>query len=183
MIAFLKKLLLVAQTETQGLHAESFFLLTERSLARPDADSSEHLRRAGFAVAPGVTVEGLPRITGKRPLASALTLETGVSVGYGAVLDLEEKITIGQGAVLGPFVTILTSTHELGPREHRAGAVTRAPVHIGPGALLGARVLVLPGVTIGANAEVRPGSVVNRDVAPGAVVEGVPAVHIQANRP
>ncbi len=181
-MAWFSKLLSVWSEETQGLHEEKMILLAARKLPRPDADSSALLRRAGFAVGPGATVEGLPRLTGRRPLSSALQIGANATIGFGAVFDLEERITIEQGAILGPFVTILTSSHELGPREHRAGALVRAAVRIGAGATLGPRVLVLPGVTIGAGAEVRAGSVVNRDVAEGSVVEGVPAAVVPPNR-
>ena len=73
----------------------------------------------------------------------------------------------------------MTSTHELGPREHRAGPIVKTPVVIEAGALLGARAIILPGVTIGAGAVVNPGAVVNKDVTPHTRVGGAPAVQIE----
>jgi len=70
---------------------------------------------------------------------------------------------------------ILTSTHDLGPSQHRAGPVTRAPVTIKAGAWLGPRSIVLPGVTVGEGAIVMPGALVNKDVPPNTRVAGTPA--------
>ena len=49
------------------------------------------------------------------------------------------------------------------------------PVRIEAGADIGTGAVILPGVTVGRNAIVGAGAVVNRDVAPFAVVAGVPA--------
>lgn len=49
------------------------------------------------------------------------------------------------------------------------------PVRIEAGADIGTGAVILPGVTVGRNAIVGAGAVVNRDVAPYAVVAGVPA--------
>ena len=43
------------------------------------------------------------------------------------------------------------------------------------GCRVGARAVLLPGIEVGAEAFVGAGAVVTRDVAPGAVVVGVPA--------
>ncbi|NTU77964.1 MAG: acyltransferase [Chloroflexales bacterium] len=70
---------------------------------------------------------------------------------------------------------ILTSSHEIGPREHRAGEVMRAAVLIGDGAWLGPRSIILPGVTIGPGAIVTAGALVNKNVPPHTRVAGAPA--------
>ena len=49
------------------------------------------------------------------------------------------------------------------------------PVRIGAGADIGTGAIILPGVTVGRGAIVGAGAVVSRDVAPFAVVAGVPA--------
>ena len=74
---------------------------------------------------------------------------------------------------------ILTSTHELDIKEHRAGRLQLSPVNVGDGVWIGARAIILPGVTIGAGAVVNPGAVVNKDVAPQTRVGGTPAVPIE----
>lgn len=84
-------------------------------------------------------------------------------------------ITIGDDCAIGMQVTILTSMHEIGPAEHRAGPPFNLPVTIEDGCWLGARVLVLPGVTIGAGCIVAAGAVVTRDCAPNGLYAGIPA--------
>jgi maltose O-acetyltransferase len=131
------------------------------------------LRRYGFDIGEGTLIYEMPRIGGApRDLAKQLTVGKECVIGLGCELELGGTITIGDRVTLGHEVLILTTSHELGPREQRAGALVRGPVVIGDGAWIGARATVLPGVTIGPGAIVGPGSVVNKDVAPNTRVAG-----------
>ena len=150
---------------------------------------AQMLRDTGFPVGERTTVLGLPRITGSRPdpkdsskrgLFANLIIGSDVVIDIDAVLDLEDRITVGDRVLIGAQVMILTSTHELGPKEHRAGPVIRSPVVIESGVWIGARCVILPGVTIGAGAVVNPGSVVNKDVPPNTRVGGAPAKKVEA---
>ena len=147
------------------------------------------MRRAGFAIGERTTVMSLPGITGSRRnpndetkpgLYANLIIGADAVLDIDVVLDLEERITIGDRVLIGAQVMILTSTHELGPREHRAGPVIRNPVTVADGAWIGARAVILPGVTIGEGAVVNPGSVVNKDVAPNTRVAGSPAKKVES---
>ncbi|HEY4304304.1 MAG TPA: acyltransferase [Gemmatimonadaceae bacterium] len=134
---------------------------------------SSVLRRYGFKIGKGTLIYDVPRIGGAlRDLAKQLTVGEECVIELGVELDLGETITIGNRVTIGPEVLILTTSHELGPREQRAGPLVRSPVVIEDGAWIGARATVLPGVTIGAGAIVGPGSVVNKDVAPNTRVAG-----------
>ena len=131
------------------------------------------MRRYGFNIGKGTLIYEMPQIGGApRDLASQLTIGEECVVDLGCEFELGETITIGDRVTLGPEVLILTTSHELGPREQRAGPLVRGPVVIEDGAWIGARATVLPGVTIGAGAIVSPGSVVNKDVAPNTRVAG-----------
>jgi maltose O-acetyltransferase len=181
----------LVREETSGLHPRLLLLqllgamLPNRNRARRNASL---LRMIGFVVGQRSEIHGLPRITGSKPQAHGddngglyanLTIGSNVVIARDVVLDLEQCITIADNAVLGAQVMILTSTHELGPRERRAGPVTRSPVTIGIGAWIGARSVILPGVTIGDGAIVAPGSVVNKDVLPNLRVAGAPAKKVE----
>ena len=142
------------------------------------------LRSVGFTVEEGVQIHGMPRITGspikvhsdgRSALFNHLHIGRDSVLDTGLVFDLEEHITIGCNVRIGPQVMILTSSHEIGPKEHRAGQTTRNPVIVGDGAWVGARCVILPGVTIGAGAVVDAGSVVNKDVPPNMRFGGIPA--------
>ena len=106
-----------------------------------------------------------------------------VTINVDCIFDLNDSIEIADFVSVGQGVMILTSSHRIGPAARRAGALFTAPVRIGPGAWIGARSVILPGVTVGAGAVVAAGSVVNKNVAPNALVSGVPAETTVARLP
>lgn len=134
---------------------------------------------AGFRIGTGTRIEAPPKINGGPDLFSKLIIGSDCTIEAGCVFDLGELVRIGDRVTLSPGVMILTSTHELDIREHRAGPVQLAPVNIGDGAWIGARAIILPGVTVGAGAVVNPGSVVNKDVAAQTRVGGIPASQLE----
>ncbi|MEM8943670.1 MAG: acyltransferase [Planctomycetota bacterium] len=81
-------------------------------------------------------------------------------------------LTIGEDADIGPYTHIWTLEHEPSDPQH---GTKHAPVTIEHHAWIASRVTILPGVTIGAGAVVAAGAVVTRDVAPKAIVAGIPA--------
>lgn len=106
----------------------------------------------------GVRVGSRCKISSHSFLCSGVTLEDEVFVGHG-VLFINDRY----------------------PRATRDGRLQTAddwqlaPTLVRAGATLGSGAVVLCGVEIGAGAMVGAGAVVTRDVAPGAVVTGVPA--------
>lgn len=114
----------------------------------------------------------LPSLALKRALLRLTGMKVGkdVSVGLGAMFDIffPELITLADNCVIGYNATILA--HEFLIDEYRTGAVV-----IGKNALIGANSTILAGVSIGDNAVVSACSLVNKDVAPGSFVGGVPA--------
>ena len=86
-------------------------------------------------------------------------------------------IRIGERVGIGPQVRILTSTHAEAGRSTPIlfSPIETAPVVIEDDADIGIGSILLPGVTIGRGAQVGAGSVVTHDVAPYAVVAGIPA--------
>lgn len=182
----LAKLGNIARQELQGFHPALLAAGVAARLLPPESANGLRaalLVRAGFEVGAGTRIHGWPKITGSKGLASKLSIGRDCVLEVGLSLDLEEAITLGDGVTLGHQVMILTSSHDLGPRDRRAGPVTRKPVRIGRGAWLGARCIVLPGVTIGEGAVVAPGSLVTKDVLAHTRVGGVPARQLEALPP
>ena len=107
-----------------------------------------------------------------------LSIGAGAYVNRGVQIEGSGRVTLGEKVAIGPGVLILTSTHDVGPSEWRAGeglAKTR-PVNIGAGSWVGARATILPGVSIGRGCVVGAGSVVTRDFGPDLLIAGIPAV-------
>ena len=84
-------------------------------------------------------------------------------------------VTIEDDVSLGPFVRLITDTHEISSGSRRTGTPRKDPILVKRGAWVGAGATVMGGVTIGARSIVAVGAVVNRDVPDDVVVAGVPA--------
>lgn len=170
------------QEDTSGFHPRLLALSFAASALpkhRAAATRSRLMSLAGFHVGEGTRVVEVPRINGDHDLFGNLTIGRDCWIDVGCVFDLAEKITIGDRVTISPGVMLLTSTHELDIKEHRAGFTQLIPVHIGDGAWLGPRVVILPGVTIGEGSIVEPGAVVNKDVPPQTRVGGMPAAVLE----
>jgi putative colanic acid biosynthesis acetyltransferase WcaF len=105
-----------------------------------------------------------------------LTLGDYASVAAGVDLYNPARIEIGAHATLSKRAFLCTATHEV---DHRNMPLKSAPVCVRDGAWVCAEVYVHPGVTIGADAVAGVRSVVLRDVSPGDVVGGNPAVFLR----
>ncbi|HQY16708.1 MAG TPA: acyltransferase [Ilumatobacteraceae bacterium] len=134
------------------------------------------LRAAGMRMGPGSAVGGRLRLVGEgRARASRVTMGRNCWINDSCSIDASDTITMGDGVAFGHEVMLITSTHEIGPHQYRAGKDTTQPITIGDGVWIGARAVVLPGVTIGNGSIVAAGAVVNRPVGSNVLVAGVPA--------
>lgn len=108
--------------------------------------------------------------------------EASIVVGDGAVLSrgvhlvAMAGITVGAGTMIGEYSSVRDANHRRDEGTTLRGSGHRArPIWIGSEVWIGRGVAILAGVTIGDGATVGANAVVTRDVAPGAVVGGVPA--------
>ena len=112
--------------------------------------------------------------------AQQVELGEHVFIGRGAIFDLCGDLSIGAGTMLAPLCFVTDHNHGTAPGTPMwRQPNVYAPVRIGADCWLGARVTVLPGISIGDGAVVAAGSVLTQDVAPGAIVGGVPARFIR----
>jgi UDP-2-acetamido-3-amino-2,3-dideoxy-glucuronate N-acetyltransferase len=91
-------------------------------------------------------------------------IQNNVSIYDGVVLD--DEVFVGPSAV---FTNVRT------PRAAVDRKATFEPTLIGQGATIGANATIVCGARVGKHAFVAAGAVVTRDVAPHAVMAGVPA--------
>lgn len=106
-----------------------------------------------------------------------LQVGAGAKIGIRNVVNVETSVTVGAGTEMSWDVQILdTDFHDI--VGENGPLVRTRPVVIGRHVLIGAGATVLKGVTIGDGAIVGAGSVVARDVEPGTIVAGNPAVPV-----
>jgi maltose O-acetyltransferase len=91
------------------------------------------LRLAGFKIGHGTTFAGMPLIAGSGDLRPRLSFGSHCWINTGLRLDVSSTITICDHVAIGHEVMFITSTHEYGPPEHRAGRLTAAPIRGGAG--------------------------------------------------
>jgi UDP-2-acetamido-3-amino-2,3-dideoxy-glucuronate N-acetyltransferase len=116
-------------------------------------------------------------------IGTFVEIQRGASVGARCKVQSHsficDGVTIGDGVFVGHGVMFINDKH---PAATATGGALQTdddwellPTVVEDGASLGSGAVILGGVRIGAGALVGAGAVVTGDVAPGAVVAGVPA--------
>ncbi|HKG08690.1 MAG TPA: acyltransferase [Pedobacter sp.] len=100
-------------------------------------------------------------------------------INQGCRLDNRGGLQIGENVSISEQVIILTADHNVDSAEFEGRS---KPVCIEDYVWIGTRVTILPGVTVGKGALVATGAVVTKNVAPYAIVGGVPAKIIKMRR-
>jgi maltose O-acetyltransferase len=104
-----------------------------------------------------------------------VTIGDGVFINVGFYHDGCNELYIGNNVSIGPYVRIITGTHEIGPSQRRCSTDVSEPVRIEGGCWIGAGVIILPGVTIGSGCIVAAGAVVVASTQADGLYAGVPA--------
>ena len=127
---------------------------------------------------PNAGALGEPVVLHARHPESELIIEDSVFITNGATLVARDRIHIGERAMIGARVMVLDSTfHRIAPEERWEPDKPKA-VSIGKRVMVFPNSMVLKGVTIGDDAIVGAATIVLKDVAPGDIVGGNPAVVI-----
>lgn len=102
-----------------------------------------------------------------------ITVGSHVFVNQGSYI--RPYVTIEDRVSIGPFVRLISDTHDISAGQRRTGTPRKDPIVIGAGTWIGAGATVMGGVTIGQRSIIAAGSVVTRDVPDNVLVAGVPA--------
>lgn len=132
-------------------------------------------RLFGISIGHGTIISGPFTFDAAQIPGKGLRIGADCYINSHVYIDNGAPVTIGNGVAIGHHVVIITTDHEIGTPDYRAGRLHCKPVTIEDGAWIAARVTLLPGVHIGAGAVVASGAVVTRDVPPNTLVGGVPA--------
>lgn len=113
-----------------------------------------------------------------------LRIGDDVDLARGVLITTGGGVSIGERTLVGYGTSILSANHIIPEKPARIfdAGHKKAAVRIENDVWIGANCTILPGVTIGEGAVVAAGSVVTKDVAPFAVVGGVPAQFIKERK-
>jgi len=133
------------------------------------------LRAIGVPIGDSTIVCGRISIAGSRHAQRKLFIGRACMINEGCRFDTGSPITIGDRVYFGHDITVLTTTHDIGPHDQRCQGTRSEAVSVGDGTWVGTRALILPGVHIGAGCVVAAGAVVTESVPDDTMVGGVPA--------
>ena len=94
-------------------------------------------------------------------------------IGHGAIVNCMGKIAIGRGTRISRYAHLCAGTHDYTSRDMR---LLRGPITIGRHVWIAADAFVGPGVTIGDGVLLAARSSAFRDLPPGQICIGEPAL-------
>jgi carbonic anhydrase/acetyltransferase-like protein (isoleucine patch superfamily) len=136
-------------------------------------DAVSILRSRGAQIGAGTLVlRGLVIHNAERDL-TRLRVGERCHLGRQTFIDLAGSVVIGDRVTISMRCMLITHTNV---GDSRCGlATSTCGIEIGDDVYIGAGTTLLPGVKLGPKSIIGAGSVVVHDIAPGAVVVGVPA--------
>ncbi|HEY0758386.1 MAG TPA: acyltransferase [Acidisarcina sp.] len=105
-------------------------------------------------------------------------------INVGFYHDGYDMLHIGENVRIGPFLRVITATHDIGP-SHQRGLieVVGKPVRINDGCWIGSGVTILPGVSIEKGCVIAAGSVVYETTEADGLYAGNPARRVRELSP
>ena len=137
------------------------------------------MRAVGFQISKEATIWAGASFRSKK-----VTIGSGVFINVGFYHDGYDMLRIGDNVRIGPFVRVITATHEIGPSHQRCLVeVVGKPVHIEEACWICAGATILPGVTIGRGCVLAAGAVAYEDTEMDGLYAGNPARRVKELEP
>ena len=130
------------------------------------------LRAFGARIGRNVTIKPQVKIT----FPWKLTIGDHVWLGEGCWLLNLERITIGNNVCISQRAFLCTGSHN---HQLPTFDLIVKPITLEDGCWIGASAWVGPGVTVGSHAVLSAGSVATKDLGPGGIYRGNPAVFLR----
>jgi acetyltransferase-like isoleucine patch superfamily enzyme len=106
----------------------------------------------------------------------SITVGKNCTVNPYCLIQGNGGVEIGDNTLIASHVCMYSANHRFADRNRpiRAQGETREGIRVGTDVWIGGGAIILDGVTIGDGAVIAAGAVVNRDIASGSIVAGVP---------
>ena len=123
----------------------------------------------------GINVGRNTKIVGPIFCTGKLSIGESCWIGANFTVRGNGSVTIGNNVDIGPDVTFLTGSHEIGGKERRAGQGYNCNQKIGNGCWLGAKSVFVNNICVGDSIVVAAMALVCKDVSDNVLIGGVPA--------
>lgn len=141
----------------------------------PASLRTKAMRALGFNMSREATIWAGANLRSKK-----VKIGRGVFINVGFYHDGYDHLEIEDNVRIGPFVRVLTATHDIGPTQQRGMIeVVGKPVCIRDGCWIGSGVTILPGVTVGRACVIAANSVVFEETAADGMYAGNPARRVR----
>ena len=155
-----------------GYRLTNAFLASE---LLPASVRTKAMRALGFSMSAKATIWAGANLRSKR-----VSIGQGVFINVGFYHDGYDALVIEDNVRIGPYVRILTATHDIGPSQQRGLIeVLGKPVCIRDGCWIGSGVTILPGVTVGRGCVIAANSVVFENTDADGMYAGNPARRVR----
>lgn len=113
------------------------------------------------------------------PKQSILLVGEKCWIGRKLTIEGNGEVHIADNCDLGPEVSFITGSHEIGNADRRAGKGFNGIIRIASGVWLGAKTVILPNIDIGKGTVVGAAAVVTKTLQDNGVYAGSPAKRIR----
>lgn len=135
------------------------------------------LKRVLLNSCSGIKIDKNSKIVGPIYLGNCSLINIGCECWVGKNFEVlgDGKVVIGNNCDFGPYVKVLTGSHEIGSSDRRAGKGMLLTCNIGNGCWIGAEVTIIGNNNIGNGSVIGAKSLITHSIADNLLAIGNPA--------